>query len=179
MKLFGITGGIGSGKSYFARKRAQEGFPVYNSDLAAKRLAEEDLEVRRQIRSLLGDGAYAGGHYQTAYVAAKVFDPENGPALLKALNAILHPAVKADLLRWKEEHRHAEKLYVESALLFESGLNELCDQVICVTAPVDVRIARVMERDGVSEQAVRARMATQMDEAERQRRSDIIYTNGI
>ena len=179
MKLFGITGGIGSGKSYFARKRAQEGFPVYNSDLAAKRLAEEDPEVRRQIRDLLGDGAYAGGHYQTTYVAAKVFDPENGPVLLKALNAILHPAVKADLLRWKEEHRHAEKLYVESALLFESGLNELCDQVICVTAPVDVRIARVMERDGVSEQAVRARMATQMDEAERQRRSDIIYTNGI
>ena len=179
MKLFGITGGIGSGKSYFARKRAQEGFPVYNSDLAAKRLAEEDPEVHRQIRDLLGDGAYAGGHYQTAYVAAKVFDPENGPALLKALNAILHPAVKADLLRWKEEHRQAEKLYVESALLFESGLNELCDQVICVTAPVDVRIARVMERDGVSEQAVRARMATQMDEAERQRRSDIIYTNGI
>ena len=174
MPLFGITGGIGSGKSYFARKRAQEGFPVYNSDLAAKRLAEEDPEVRRLIRDLLGDGAYAGGHYQTAYVAAKVFDPENGPALLKALNAILHPAVKADLLRWKEEHRQAEKLYVESALLFESGLNELCDQVICVTAPVDVRIARVMERDGVSEQAVRARMATQMDEAERQRRSDII-----
>ena len=179
MKLFGITGGIGSGKSYFARKRAQEGFPVYNSDLAAKRLAEEDPEVRRQIRDLLGDGAYAEGHYQTTYVAAKVFDPENGPTLLKALNAILHPAVKADLLRWKEEHRHAEKLYVESALLFESGLNELCDQVICVTAPVDVRIARVMERDGVSEQAVRARMATQMDDSERQRRSDIIYTNGI
>ena len=179
MKLFGITGGIGSGKSYFARKRAQEGFPVYNSDLAAKRLSEEDPEVRHQIRDLLGDGAYAGGHYQTTYVAAKVFDPENGPALLKALNAILHPAVKADLLRWKEEHRQAEKLYVESALLFESGLNELCDQVICVTAPVDVRIARVMERDGVSEQAVRARMATQMDEAERQRRSDIIYTNDI
>jgi dephospho-CoA kinase len=179
VKLFGITGGIGSGKSYFARKRAQEGFPVYNSDLPAKRLAEEDPKVRRQIRDLLGDGAYAGGHYQTAYVAAKVFDPENGPALLKALNAILHPAVKADLLRWKEEHRQAEKLYVDSALLFESGLNELCDQVICVTAPVDVRLARVMERDGVSEQAVRARMATQMDEAERQRRSDIIYTNGI
>ena len=64
-------------------------------------------------------------------------------------------------------------------MLFESGLNELCDQVICVTAPVDVRIARVMERDGVSEQVVRARMATQMDEAERQRRSDIIYTNGL
>ena len=156
---------------------AQEGFPVYNSDLAAKRLAEEDPEVRRQISALLGQEAYREGHYQTAFVAAKVFDPENGPALLKELNAILHPAVKADLLRWKEAHQQEEKLYVESALLFESGLNELCDQVVCVTAPEDVCIARVMARDGVTEQAVRARMATQMSDAERQKRSDIVFKN--
>ena len=83
---------------------AEEGFPVYNSDLAAKRLAEEDPEMRRKISALLGEGAYKEGHYQTAYVAAKVFDPEKGPALLKELNAIVHPAVKADLLRWEEAH---------------------------------------------------------------------------
>lgn len=176
-ELIGITGGIGSGKSFYARKMAEEGFPVYNSDLAAKRLAEEDPEVRRKISALLGEGAYKEGHYQTAYVAAKVFDPENGPALLKELNAILHPAVKADLLRWKEAHKQENKLYVESALLFESGLNELCDQVVCVTAPEDVCIARVMARDGVTEEAVRARMATQMNDAERQKRSDIVYNN--
>ena len=150
---------------------------MYNSDLAAKRLAEEDADVRSRITALLGPEAYQGGHYQTAFVAARVFDPEQGPALLKELNAIVHPAVKADLLRWKEMHQDAETLYVESALLFESGLNELCDQVVCVTAPEDVCIARVMARDGVSEQAVRARMATQMNDAERQKRSDIIYNN--
>lgn len=177
MKVIGITGGIGSGKSFYARKKAQEGFPVYNSDLAAKRIAEEDAEVRRRIGALLGEGAYKDGHYQTAYVAAKVFDPKTGPALLERLNAILHPAVKADLLRWKEAHRAEETLYVESALLFESGLNELCDQVVCVTAPEDVCIARVMARDGVTEEAVRARMATQMRDEERRNRSDIIYTN--
>ena len=156
---------------------AREGFPVYNSDLAAKRLAEEDADVRSRITALLGPEAYLNGHYQTAFVAAKVFDPEHGPALLEKLNAIVHPAVKADLLRWKETHQDAETLYVESALLFESGMNELCDRVVCVTAPEDVCIARVMARDGVSEQAVRARMATQMNDAERQRRSDIIYYN--
>ena len=150
---------------------------MYNSDLAAKRLAEEDADVRSRITALLGPEAYQGGHYQTAFVAARVFAPEHGPALLKELNAIVHPAVKADLLRWKEMHQDAETVYVESALLFESGLNELCDQVVCVTAPEDVCIARVMARDGVSEQAVRARMATQMNDAERQKRSDIIYNN--
>lgn len=133
--------------------------------------------MRRRITALLGGEAYREGCYQTAYVANKVFNPESGPALLERLNGIIHPAVKADLLRWKEAHGDEETLYVESALLFESGLNELCDEVVCVTAPEEVCLARVMARDGVSEEAVKARIAMQISDAERQRRSDIIYKN--
>jgi len=177
-KLIGITGGIGSGKSYYARKRAAEGFPVYDSDAEAKRIVENNPEVREAIIALLGEGAFRNGKYQPKYVIGKVFDEQSGAPLLQRLNAIIHPAVLADLQEWKTAHRDAETLFVESAILFESGLNELCDEVICITAPEEVRIARVMARDGVSEAEVCARMARQMPEDERRRRSDRIVESG-
>ncbi|MBO4621495.1 MAG: dephospho-CoA kinase [Paludibacteraceae bacterium] len=178
-KLIGITGGIGSGKSYYARRRAAEGYLVYDSDAEAKRVVESNPEVRKAIVELLGPGAFRCGKYQPKYVIAKVFDEQTGAPLLQRLNAIIHPAVLADLQQWKEAHRDAETLYVESAILFESGLNELCDEVVCITAPEDVRIARVMARDGISEAEVRARMARQMPEDERRRRSDRIIQSGV
>jgi len=177
-KLIGITGGIGSGKSYYARKRAAEGFPVYDSDAEAKRIVENNPEVREAIIALLGEGAFRNGKYQPKYVIGKVFDEQSGAPLLQRLNAIIHPAVLADLQEWKTAHGDAETLYVESAILFESGLNELCDEVVCITAPEEVRIARVMARDGVSEAEVRARMTRQMPEDERRRRSDRIVESG-
>lgn len=177
-KLIGITGGIGSGKSYYARKRAAEGFPVYDSDAEAKRIVENNPEVREAIIALLGEGAFRNGKYQPKYVIGKVFDEQSGAPLLQRLNAIIHPAVLADLQEWKTAHGDAETLFVESAILFESGLNELCDEVVCITAPEEVRIARVMARDGVSEAEVRARMTRQMPEDERRRRSDRIVESG-
>ncbi len=176
-RLIGITGGIGSGKSFYARMQQQASYSVYDTDSAAKRIAEEEPSVRAQIVALLGEEAYAGGTYQTAYVAKRVFDEEQGESLLQRLNAIIHPAVRADLQRWQAEHAGEETLYVESALLFESGLNTLCDEVVCVTAPEDVCIARVMARDHVSKEDVRARMARQMSDDERQQRSDRVYLN--
>jgi len=176
-KLVGITGGIGSGKSFYARKVAAEGFPVYDTDREAKRIVEENTVVRAKIIALLGEEAYCDGHYQTAYVAAKVFDKQSGEPLLQALNAIIHPAVREDLLQWVKAQDGADKVYVESALLFESGIDRLCDEIVCVTAPQEVCIARVMARDGISEAEVRARMARQMSDEERRRRSDVVYEN--
>ena len=173
-QLIGITGGIGSGKSTIARRFELEGFPVYYTDREAKRLIEQTPALQAQIAALLGEDVFAHGKYQTALVAKRVFADE---ALLSKLNAVVHPAVKEDLLRWKQAHNDKEKVYVESAILFESGLNELCDKVLCVTAPEEVCIARVMARDGVTEAAVRARMATQMSDDERRRRSDEIILN--
>ena len=174
MRLIGITGGIGSGKSTVAKQFEEQGFPVYYTDRAAKRLAEEDAEVRSQIAALLGEEVYQDGHYQTRIVASRVFADER---LLQGLNAILHPAVREDILRWKAGLGADETAYIECALLFESGLNALCDKVICVTAPEDVCVARVMKRDGTSEEAVRARIAAQMPDEERQRLSDEVYYN--
>ncbi len=188
--IIGITGGIGSGKSFFAHALAEKGFPVYDCDRAAKRIVEEDPAVRAAIIALLGEGAYCDGHYQTRYVSEKVFGSPQGAhagiapgavrrkeTLLDKLNAIIHPAVKADILRWANLHHEEKMVFVESAILFESGLNDICDKVVCVTAPESVRIARVMARDHLSEDAIRARMAQQLPETERQRRSDMVYVN--
>lgn len=155
--MIGITGGIGSGKSTIARELARQGFAVYDCDLEAKRIITQDPDVRKAIIALLGEEAFVDGQYNTQYVARRVFDQ---PDLLVQLNAIVHPKVTADLLSKKPD-------FVESAILFEAGLNHLCDKIIVVDAPEEVRISRTISRDyhGQATQEnkdkVRARMHTQ------------------
>lgn len=172
--VIGLTGGIGSGKTYRARKMEAMGVRVYYSDSAAKRLINEDVHLQQQITHLLGDDVFKDGIYQTQIVASRVFADQS---LLQKLNSIVHPAVIKDVTRWIEENRKDQLLIIESALLFESGLNRLCDQVVCITAPEEVCIARVMARDGVTEEQARARMAKQMSDEERQQRSDLIFNS--
>ena len=142
--IIGITGGIGSGKSTIARELANRGYACYDCDREAKRIIAENSDVQKHITDLLGDNAFADGRYNTAYVAQRVFVE---PELLQSLNAIVHPAVFADLQRFRNLHRTDEPLFVESAILFESGLNRLCDKAIVIEAPVDVRVQRVIARD--------------------------------
>ena len=157
MQTVGITGGIGSGKSRIAQELAKRGFVVYDCDREAKRIIEEDASVQRAIIELLGEGTI----YNTEYVAKRVFSE---PELLERLNAIVHPAVGEDIKRKISEER---TLLIESAILYEAGLDRLCDRIIVVDAPEDVRIARVIERDYHGEATddninkVRARMRTQ------------------
>lgn len=159
MQIIGITGGIGSGKSTICRELAQRGYSVYDCDLEAKRLIAEDGAVRAAITGLLGREAFEGARYNTAYVAKRVFAD---PALLAQLNAIVHPAVRQDILRLKPE-------VIESALLYEAGLDALCDTVVVVEAPEDIRIARTIARDygnDASEEninKVRARIQAQVN----------------
>ena len=135
--IVGITGGIGSGKSYLAQALAQRGFAVYDCDREAKRIIAESQDLQAAIIDLLGEEAFVEGKYNTAYVAKRVFaDPE----LLKKLNAIIHPEVAKDILAKKPD-------FVESAILFESGLDRLCDKIVIVTAPEETRIARTIARD--------------------------------
>ena len=135
--IVGITGGIGSGKSYLAQALAQRGFAVYDCDREAKRIVAENQDVQAAIIDLLGEETFVEGKYNTAYVAKRVFaDPE----LLKKLNAIIHPEVAKDILAKKPD-------FVESAILFESGLDRLCDKIVIVTAPEETRIARTIARD--------------------------------
>lgn len=145
-----ITGGIGSGKSYVCRLLAEQGISVYDCDTAAKRMMAESEDIRRQLIRLIGPEAYLptsppGSKPMTYQLNKAVIarflmsSPENA----KALEKIVHPAVIDDFLCSGIE-------WVESAILFESGLNRFVDRVVVVTAPEEVRIARVMERDGIS-----------------------------
>lgn len=143
--IIGLTGGIGSGKSFLAQALAQRGFTVYDCDREAKRIIAENKDVQAAIKDLLGEEAFIEGKYNTAYVAQRVFEE---PALLDALNKIVHPAVKEDIRSLIHSLPHSlTPLIVESAILFESGLDRLCNKVVIVTAPEDVRIARTIARD--------------------------------
>lgn len=149
--IIGITGGIGSGKSTIARELARRGFAVYDCDHEAKRIIMENAGVRKAIIALLGTEAFTAspshpftGMYNTTYVAQRVFAE---PELLAQLNAIVHPAVKKDIEQSAISHQPSGVLFVESAILFEAGLDELCDGIVLVDAPEEVRIARTIARD--------------------------------
>ena len=149
--IIGITGGIGSGKSTIARALAARGYAVYDCDREAKRIIAENKDVQQQIIALLGPEAFVNGVYNTSYVAQRVF---REPELLERLNLIVHPAVKADIIRHSPLSGSAASplinppfLFLESAILYESGLDELCDKIFVIEAPEEIRIARTIARD--------------------------------
>ena len=163
--VIGITGGIGSGKSFLSRELAKRGYTVYDCDREAKRIVAQDPVVQRKIMDLLGEESFVNGIYNTAYVAKRVFAD---PALLDTLNAIIHPAVKEDILSFTPSLLHSfTPLFIESAILYESGFDSLCDRIIVVDAPEEIRIARVIARDYHGDaspaniEKVRARIRTQ------------------
>ena len=189
--IIGITGGIGSGKSTIAKQLREMGYAVYDTDSEAKRLIVEDVNLRKQMEQLFGKEVYKDGVYQTAMVAQRVFADRS---LLAQLNAIVHPAVKSDILRWVQTINHAASRYttphhatkslgvslcfVECAILFQAGFDVLCDQVIVVTAPEDVRINRVIARDASNIEKVRARMRAQEADKDLQRAHIVINNDG-
>ena len=179
--IIGITGGIGSGKSVIARQLRKMGYSVYDTDSEAKRIIVEDATVREQMTALFGEEVYQDGVYQTALVAQQVFADKN---LLAKLNAIVHPAVKADIIsKFRSLGVLSEPLkrdsgffFIECAILFQAGFDVLCDKVVAVTAPEDIRLERVIARDHSDMNKVRARMRAQ--EAEKDlARADIVINN--
>lgn len=170
MIKIGITGGIGSGKSTVCRIFSLLGVPVYDSDSNARRLMNADPEVTARIRSLFGEGAYRDGELDRRLLASRIFADGK---LRGELNRIVHPAVSRDFLDWAQRQRGPYVLQ-EAAILFESGAWRDMDAVVAVSAPEPVRIRRAMRRDSSSEEAVRARMAAQIGEAERVERADYV-----
>lgn len=141
--LVGLTGGIGSGKSTIARELRARGYAVYDTDTEAKRLIVSNPLVRSQVEYLLGSDVFDGDTYLTRLVAKQIF---HHPDLRLRLNAIVHPAVAFHLRRWAQEQGE-HPCFVESAILFESGLDALCDRIVIVDAPEEIRIRRVLMRD--------------------------------
>jgi len=173
--IVGITGGIGSGKSTVARFLRAQGYKVYDSDLEAKKIQNTDAKVRAATIQLFGNKAYTGNEMNRPFVAKRVFEDKN---LLKKLNEIVHPAVKNDFLMWVKENKNEKILFIESAILFESGFNSLVDKVLLISASKETRIYRVMKRDGVTRENVIQRIENQTNMEDLKQRADIVlYTD--
>ena len=173
MLKVGLTGGIGSGKSTVARIFEVLGIPVYYADEAAKKLMNEEGELKEQILLLLGPDAYAGGTLDRKYVAGLVF---HDPAKLEKLNALVHPATINDANWWFKQQSSTYAIK-EAALIFESGAHDLLDYVIGVYTPGPLRIERVMQRDRLSHEEIISRMKNQLDEDTKMELCNFVITN--
>jgi len=173
----GITGGIGSGKTTACNLFAQHGVPIYNADVRAKELMNENASLKKNIRQAFGWDSYDKNDVlNREYLAKIVF---NNPQQLKILNAIVHPAVFEDYEKWVLEQTAANAPYSikEAALMVESGSYEALDKLIVVTAPIDVRLERTMKRDHMKREEVLKRMENQISDKERLTRADYVLKN--
>ncbi len=163
----GITGGIGSGKSFIANVCEKLNYPVFYSDQQAKELINSDSYVKGQIIDLLGEKAYLNDAYNVDYVAKLIFED---PALRSELNKIVHPAVKQAFQEWViSKSQYSDILFNEAAIMIESGSYLQMDKVILVSAPLNIRMERVIARDKLDEQEVLKRIDAQStDEFKRQ-----------
>jgi dephospho-CoA kinase len=166
---------MGSGKTTACKLFEFLGIPVYYADDRAKWLMNNDTTIREQLIAAFGTSTYTpDGQLDRAYLAKLVFNDQNK---LDRLNSIVHPAVRADGIRWDEAHQETPYTLREAALLYESGIDQLLDQIICVTAPEEVRIARVVARDNSTIEAVKARMDKQWPEEKKVALADYIIHN--
>ena len=169
MKI-GITGGIGSGKSYICQRLKTRGIEVYDCDSAAKRLIRTSDSIRRQLTQLIGEDTYIGESLNKVAVARFLLASERNA---HAIDHIVHPAVFQDFM-------DSGMQWMESAILYESGINKLVDRVIVVTAPLEIRIQRVMQRDGITRENVEQWMQRQWSQEEVRKRADYeIVNDGI
>ncbi|MCA6363544.1 MAG: dephospho-CoA kinase [Bacteroidetes bacterium] len=177
MLKIGITGGIGSGKTTVANLFARLGVPVFFADSETRMLQNTDATLRAELIAAFGAQTYQpDGSLNRTYLAQLVFADK---AALQKINSIVHPAVARHFTVWCQAHQTHAYILKEAAILFESGSNNGLDGVIAVTAPETLRIERVMQRDNITEQDVRKRMANQWPEAEKLKRANwIIYNDG-
>ena len=169
----GLTGGIGSGKSTVAQIFEVLGIPVYYADVAAKRLMNENAELRSAVINIFGEQAYANKILDRKYISSVVF---SDPAKLELLNSIVHPATKKDGEAWMQQQTSPYAIH-EAALIFEAKVSERLDCVIGVSSPLELRIKRSMERDKVSHDEVLKRMEQQLDEDIKMSKSDYVLIN--
>lgn len=173
MLKIGLTGGIGSGKSTVAKVFEVLGIPVYYADDAARRLMNEDEDLRQQIISHFGPSAYRNNQLDRAYIAGQVFDNKEK---LELMNSLVHPATIRDAENWmaRQTTPYAIK---EAAIIFESGTQNQYDYIIGVSAPLPLRTLRTMRRDGSTREQVLARMGKQIQEVIKMRLCDFVITN--
>jgi dephospho-CoA kinase len=172
-KIIGLTGGIGSGKTTIANYLESKGIPVYIADDEARKIMQS-AEIIAAIKKIFGDAIFENEILSREKLAEIVF---NNPEKLKQLNAIIHPAVREHFAGWILEHSTDPYVIYEAAILFESGRYEECDYIISVTAPIESRIQRVMQRDQTTREQVLKRINAQWTDEQRISKSDFVIEN--
>ena len=178
MMTLGLTGGIGSGKSYVSRLLQERNISVYDTDFHAKELINTHPSIRKALIGLLGKDVYlSDGVLDKKKLVGYLFAcKENADRI----NSIVHPCVKEDLVNWFAAHVDKRFVAVESAILYESGLDVMVDKVILVYAPLELRIRRAMSRDHATEEQIRARVAAQQSDEEKRLLADfVLYNDGV
>ncbi|HNR19837.1 MAG TPA: dephospho-CoA kinase [Bacteroidia bacterium] len=173
MLKVGITGGIGSGKSYVAKIFSELGIAVYDADEFAKKLMQTNAEVVRQIKLLLGDEAYINETVNRRFIAEKIYSNKD---LLTSINSIVHPAVANHFNDWCAEQK-SKYVLKEAAIMFESGANKDLGYVITVSAPLQLRKQRTLKRDGMTEEKFISIVNNQLTEEERNAMADFVLVN--
>ena len=157
-RIIGLTGGIGSGKSRIAKHFAELGVPCYIADDRAKELMNSSKSLRNAILKNFGPQSYVDGKLNREFISDLVFKQKDRLALL---NALVHPEVAKDFSEWVIDQDFSY-IIKEAAILFESGGADQCDEVILVTAPMEIRIERVLARDNTSVEAIKNRISKQL-----------------
>lgn len=171
----GLTGGIGSGKSLVAKVFNKIGAPVYDSDSIAKQLYLTDKLLKQKMVEAFGEECYlSDGQLNKAYIRQLIF---NNKEKLIQINQIVHPRVALHFKNWVEGHSNKDYIIKEAAILIESGAYKQVDKIIVVSAPIDVRIRRVTERDGMTKAEVQKRLENQLSESELQSYADYLVVN--
>jgi len=172
-KVLGITGGIGSGKTTVVQMFKKIGIPVYNADTEAKKLMQSSHKIKHEICSVVGQDAYKNGILDKDFISDKIFNDKN---ILKKINNIIHPKVYNHFKQWLSSQK---SLYVvkEVAILFESKIEDQFDFILTVTAPENLRIQRVIERDKKSKITIQSIINNQLRDSEKIKNSDFVIYN--
>ena len=172
-KIIGLTGGIGSGKTTIANHFLAAGIPVYIADDEARKIMQS-ADIIAEIKKTFGTFIFENDILNREKLATIVF---SNPEKLKQLNSIIHPAVKKHFDNWVLNHKKAPFVIYEAAILFESGSYKNCDLIISITAPIESRIQRVIQRDHTTRENVLKRINSQWNDEQRQSKSDFVIEN--
>ena len=164
MKVIGITGGIGSGKTFVCKILEKMGYSVYYSDDRAKLLMNSDFRIQKELKRLIGDDAYTKQGLNREFVSSKLF---SDPKLRQKINQLIHPFVRKDFKDWQKSFKDEKFIFNEAAILFETGTHVNYDAVILVYAPLEIKLDRIKKRDGVSEEEVLKKIKSQWTDEEK------------
>jgi len=173
MKRIGITGGIGSGKTYVASVFQSLGIPIFNADIQAKKLMTSSRKLIKLVKEEFGNDIYKDSDLNKEKLASIVFSDSDK---LQKLNSLVHPIVKEEFNNWYKKQT-SPYVIKEAAILFESNSHIGLDAVICVSAPLELRVKRLLNRDNYSEKEIKKRIENQISQEEKQKLSDYIIVN--